>query len=114
MLLLPACCLTSLRNAVSSKQAARYDGKDAENAQFKIFDIAPYGVPYAIWGFLFVLLTQRWLLPGNVSRFCKDLRLALRVGPRSHVHGRTLVDAGLRSLHGATVVGILRKGVWFR
>ena len=48
---------------------------------FQIFDVAPYGVPYAIWGFLFVLLTQKFLLPGNSSKFAQ-------VGLHRHTYGR--------------------------
>ena len=47
---------------------------------FGIFDIAPYGVPYAIWGFLYMILTQSFLLPGNSSKHAKDLQTALKVG----------------------------------
>ena len=49
---------TSTNLVVSGAQQARYAKTDPANGQFKIFDIAPYGVPYAIWGFLFVIFMQ--------------------------------------------------------
>lgn len=57
-------------------------------------------------------LMQKYLLPGNSSRFASDLLLALRVGPLFPGRGRNLVDAGLRNLYGITIQGIVRKGVW--
>lgn len=99
---------TSTNLVVSGAQTSRY--KTGENATFAIFDIAPYGIPYAIWGFMFVLVTQRWLLPGNSSRFHKDLLLALRVGPASPSKGRSILDSGLRGMQGLTIIGIVSKG----
>ena len=49
---------TSTNLVVSGAQQSRYSKDDPALGQFKIFDIAPYGVPYAIWGFLFVVFMQ--------------------------------------------------------
>jgi hypothetical protein len=57
---------------------------------------------------------QRWLLPGNTSRYAKNILLALRANSTSPVVGGTLVDAGLNKLNGARVVGHKRRGVFFR
>jgi hypothetical protein len=44
---------------VLPSQEARYAKQNKSNqAKFGIFDIAPYGVPYALWGVLFIALTQ--------------------------------------------------------
>lgn len=52
-------------------QDARYSKlQQAENAKFEIFDIAPYGVPYALWGFIFILLTQAGAGAGARVRVC--------------------------------------------
>ena len=103
---------TSTNLVVSGAQQARYAKTNPALGQFKIFDIAPYGVPYAIWGFLFVIFMQKWLLPGNSSRFATDLLFALRVGSSFPGRGRNLVEAGLHSLYGITIQGVVRKGVW--
>ncbi|GFH18238.1 CitMHS domain-containing protein, partial [Haematococcus lacustris] len=50
---------TSTNLVISGAQATRYEKlKKFDDVKFRIFDIAPYGVPYAIWGFLFVIMTQ--------------------------------------------------------
>lgn len=46
---------TSTNLVVSARQSDRYRRSDPRNAQFRIFDIAPYGVPYAIWGFIWIV-----------------------------------------------------------
>ena len=103
---------TSTNLVVSGAQQARYAKLDPTLGNFKIFDIAPYGVPYAIWGFLFVIIMQRWLLPRDTSRFATDLLFALRVGPFFPGRGKNLVDAGLHNLYGLTIQGVSRKGIW--
>ena len=55
---------------------------------------------------------QRFLLPGNSSRFASDLLFALRIGPSFPGRGRNIVEAGLHKLYGITIQGIVRKGVW--
>ena len=105
---------TSTNLVVSGAQQTRYAKTDPAAAQFRIFDIAPYGIPYAIWGFIFVIFMERFLLPGNSSRFATDLLLALRVGSRSPVVGRSLEESGLRNSYGLKIAGLFRKGIWFK
>lgn len=81
---------------------------------FGIFDIAPYGVPYAIWGFLFIVLTQAWLLPGNSSKFARDLLMAIRAHDDSTVIGKSLLKSGLLEMTGVSVVGYTRNGTYFK
>lgn len=69
-------------------------------------------MPYALWGFLFVIIVQRWLLPGNSSRFATNILMALRVGPSSPVRGRAILDTGLHRLYGATLTALSRSGVF--
>ncbi len=80
----------------------------------QIFDIAPYGVPYALWGFIFVVAVQRFLLPGNSSRYAKDLLLAVRVLPNSPAVKKRLQDSGLLQQHGFTIQGLWRKNTFIR
>jgi hypothetical protein len=75
-----------------------------------IFDIAPYGIPYAIWGFLFMCLTQSFLLPGNSGQLAKDLLTALKVTKKSMVNGKRLIDSGLLDMIGTNLVGYAREG----
>ncbi len=50
----------------------------------QIFDIAPYGVPYALWGFVFLLLTQ---VCSHSRRNACGTRLIHRpLAPLTHTH----------------------------
>ncbi|MEM7554601.1 MAG: SLC13 family permease [Cyanobacteria bacterium P01_A01_bin.84] len=69
----------------------------------KLFDIAWIGLPCALFGFLFLLMTQSWLLPDRqpVLSETDDLReytVEMRVEPRSPLVGKTVEKAGLRHL----------------
>ena len=103
---------TSTNLVVSGAQQTRYAKTDPANAQLRIFDIAPYGIPYAIWGFLFVIFMERYLLPGNSSRFETNLLLALQVGSKSPVVGQSLEASGLRKAYALKIAGIVRNKVW--
>ncbi len=54
---------TSTNLVVSGLQAAEYKG--TPDAAFGFFEIAPYGVPYAATGLLYVIIFARWLLPDS-------------------------------------------------
>ncbi|PNW74959.1 hypothetical protein CHLRE_12g502600v5 [Chlamydomonas reinhardtii] len=102
---------TSTNLVIVGLQDARYaKSKQVDQAKFQIFDIAPYGVPYALWGFVFILLAQGFLLPGNSSRYAKDLLLAVRVLPSSSVVKKKLKDSGLLQQNGFDVTAIYRNG----
>ncbi len=69
----------------------------------KLFDIAWVGVPCAIAGFLFLLITQQWLLPNRqaILSDTDDLRqytVEMKVPPESPLIGKTVEKAGLRHL----------------
>lgn len=69
----------------------------------KLFDLAPIGIPCAIIGTLFILLTHRWLLPNRkpVISGGDDLRqytVEMVVAPDGPLVGKTIEQAGLRHL----------------
>ncbi len=69
----------------------------------KLFDIAWVGVPCAVTGFLFLVVTQRWLLPDRqaILSDADDLRqytVEMGVVPDSPLVGKTVEKAGLRHL----------------
>ncbi len=69
----------------------------------KMFDIAWVGLPCAVFGFLFMFVTQQWLLPDRqpVLSDADDLReytVEMRVEPGSPLVGKTVEKAGLRHL----------------
>ncbi len=53
---------------------------------------------------------QRFLLPGNSSRYAKDLLLAVRVLPNSSVVKKKLKESDLLHQAGFTVSGFYRGG----
>jgi di/tricarboxylate transporter len=100
---------TSTNLVITGLQDVNYTKKkQLDNAKFQIFDIAPFGVPYALWGYLFVVLTQSFLLPDNSSKWSKDLLFALRVLPNSPVVNRRLIDTKLKTQTGFVVHGLFR------
>eukprot|EP00878_Enallax_costatus_P032253 GHUV01035400.1.p1 GENE.GHUV01035400.1~~GHUV01035400.1.p1 ORF type:complete len:247 (-),score=37.48 GHUV01035400.1:590-1330(-) len=73
---------TSTNLVISGMQARRYPG--TPDANFNFFDITPYGLPYGVWGFVYVLLIGIYLLPKDTgSRPREDLLLAAEVGPKA-------------------------------
>jgi di/tricarboxylate transporter len=77
---------TSTNLVISGLQAKRYAGTSDET--FSFFDITPYGLPYGVWGFVYVLIFSRWLLPSDTgSRPREDLLLAAEVGTDSQAVG---------------------------
>lgn len=79
----------------------------------KMFDIARIGLPCAVFGFLFLFVTQSWLLPNRqpVLSETDDLReytVELRVEPKSPLVGKTVEKAGLRHLPNLYLAEIYR------
>lgn len=84
------------------------------NQSFRLFELAPIGVPVAIAGMLFIAISGRWLLP---NRFRAGLAQS---DPRSYsvemtvagapIAGRTVEAANLRGLDGFYLAEIARAG----
>ena len=53
--------------------------------------------------------SQRFLLPGNSSRYAKDLLLAVRVLPTSPLVKKKLKESGLRNQAGFSLTAIWRN-----
>ncbi|MGB3614319.1 MAG: SLC13 family permease, partial [Elainellaceae cyanobacterium] len=81
----------------------------------KMFDIAWVGVPCGLVGFLFLFMTQRWLLPDRqaVLSDSDDLReytVEMQVEPDTPLVGKTVETAGLRHLPNLYLAEICRRG----
>jgi len=79
------------------------------------FDIAWLGLPAAVVGTLYVLLTSRWLLPDRAGAMDmierpREYTVAMRVTADSPIVGQTIEDAGLRHLPGLFLTEIEREG----
>ncbi|MDP6541565.1 MAG: SLC13 family permease, partial [Phycisphaerales bacterium] len=72
------------------------------------------GVPVAVLGMLFIVLTSRWLLPNRASvRISRsDMRkyeIKMLIEDDSPIIGKTIAQAGLRSLDGLYLYAIIRE-----
>jgi len=88
---------------------------ETELAAFGIFDIAWVGVPVTLVVFLYVLVTQRWLLPERrpaVSKYAdaREYTVEMQVEPGSPLVGKSIQRAGLRQLPGLYLIEIERQG----
>ncbi|MGF1568231.1 MAG: SLC13 family permease [Nodosilinea sp.] len=78
-----------------------------------LLDITWVGLPCAIAGALFLLLTHRWLLPDRKSAFSttddpRQYTLEMVVTANSPISGKTVEQAGLRHLPGLYLAEIVR------
>ncbi len=82
---------------------------------FGFFEIGLLGLPLAVAGTLFVVVTARWLLPDRSSPLrqpeqVREYTLEMLVEEGSPLIGRNLEEAGLRNLPGAFLAEIERGG----
>jgi di/tricarboxylate transporter len=80
-----------------------------------LFDLAWVGVPVALVGLLFVLMTSRRLLPDRIPAFevfdnPKEYTVEMQVQANGPLVGKTVEKAGLRHLAGLYLVEIEREG----
>jgi di/tricarboxylate transporter len=81
-----------------------------------MFDITVVGLPVAIAGLTFIILTSRWLLPDrrpavSPSDDPRRYTLEMLVDPDGPLVGKTIEAAGLRHLPGCYLMEIDRDGV---
>lgn len=96
---------------VVNDQLAAVDGQRA----IGFLEIAYVGLPCAIVGLSFLLLTSNWLLPVRkpaVSQFDnpREYTIEMIVEPFSQLIGKTIQKAGLRSLPNLFLMEIERRG----
>lgn len=89
--------------------------RDHAGVGFGLFEIAWLGIPLALAGVLYTLTLGRWLLRDRVSAadsFAnpKEYTVEMLVPTGSPLAGRSVVEAGLRSLPGLYLVEIERGG----
>ena len=78
-----------------------------------MFELAWVGIPLALVGLGFILLTSRWLLPERRSALSKlenprEYSVEMLVEPQGPLVGKSIEDAGLRHLTGMFLVEIAR------
>ena len=80
-----------------------------------MFDISWVGIPAAISGGLFIIVTCRWLLPDRRPALSmlddpREYTVEMQVAPDSPLVGKTIEAAGLRHLPGVYLAEIDRDG----
>lgn len=83
---------------------------------FAFFELAWLGVPTAIIGISYVLITGRWLLPERIPvmeslRDPREYTVEMLIEVASPLEGKTIEEAGLRQLPGLFLIEIDRDGV---
>ncbi len=78
------------------------------------FEIAAVGAPVALVGFIYVLTTQRWLLPERIppllqAESIREYTIEFMVSDASPLIGKSIERAGLRHLPGVFLSGIWRS-----
>ncbi len=79
------------------------------------FELARIGIPYAVIGFVYILLMSRWLLAERVPameqlRDAREYTVEMLVESGSPLDGSTVQEAGLRHLPGLYLIEIDRDG----
>jgi di/tricarboxylate transporter len=88
---------------------------DPDQQGLGFFEIAWVGVPVALIGLLWVILTSRWLLPARLPPVGeqsdpREYTVEMLVVPESPLAGRTIEQAGLRHLPSLFLIEIQRAG----
>ncbi|NQT94426.1 MAG: SLC13 family permease [Lentisphaerae bacterium] len=88
---------------------------EAGYAGMGIFDIAPLGIPCALFGMGFLLVAGRWLLPDRQPPISQEddprsYTLEMTVDPDGPLVGKTIEAAGLRHLPGVYLMEVERAG----
>lgn len=88
---------------------------DPDQQGLRFFEIAWVGLPVALIGVLWVLLTSHWLLPARLPPVGeqsdpREYTVEMLVVPGSPLAGRTIEQAGLRHLPGLFLIEIQRAG----
>ncbi|CAA0101096.1 Sodium-dependent dicarboxylate transporter SdcS [Halioglobus japonicus] len=78
------------------------------------FEIAAVGVPLALLGFVYLITTQRWLLPERIppllrGNSVREYTIEFMVSAASPLIGKSVERAGLRHLPGVFLSGIWRS-----
>lgn len=89
---------------------------EADSPGLKIFDIAWVGLPCAIAGMVFMMLTHRWLLPERKPAISdqddmREYTVEMIVKEGSSLIGKSIEEAGLRNLPNLYLIEIVRDAL---
>jgi di/tricarboxylate transporter len=117
--ILGGCCSligTSTNLVVSGLYSKAIAAGKIDHAPLQMFDISWVGIPAAIAGCLFVIFTNRRLLPDRRPALShledpRQYTIEMMVDPTSPLVGKNIEEAGLRHLPGAFLAEIDRDGM---
>ena len=86
-----------------------------EHSGFGLFEISKVGIPLAVTGIVFILISNRWLLKDrtpviSVDDDARQYTIEMIVIPNGNLVDKTVMEAGLRGLRGLYLVEIARNG----
>jgi len=99
---------------VAAEYSAALGANQVTGEGLGMFSITAVGLPAALIGIGYILLTSRWLLPEHDAtadeRDARQYTFEMVIDPQSSIHGQTIEAAGLRNLAGGYLIGIERDG----
>jgi len=99
---------------VSGEYASALAAGSVKGEVLKMFSITAVGLPAALVGVGYILLTSKWLLPTHAARGTSgDVRqytFEMVVDADSPIDGKTIEEAGMRHLPGCYLIGVEHDG----
>ncbi|MEM9021801.1 MAG: SLC13 family permease [Planctomycetota bacterium] len=99
---------------VAAEYGDALSSNQVTGANLGMFSITAVGLPAAIVGIGYILLTSRWLLPDHPTmgdeNDARQYTFEMEVESDSPFDGQTIEQAGLRNLPGGYLIGIERGG----
>ena len=99
---------------VAAEYGAALNANQVIGEELGMFSITAVGLPAALVGIGYILLTSRWLLPDHQtqgdSSDARKYTFEMLIDSESPIDGQTIEAAGLRNLPGGYLIGIERSG----
>ena len=99
---------------VAAEYGAALNANQVIGEELGMFSITAVGLPAALVGIGYILLTSRWLLPDHQtqgdSSDARQYTFEMLIDSESPIDGQTIEAAGLRNLPGGYLIGIERSG----
>jgi di/tricarboxylate transporter len=99
---------------VAAEYGAALNANQVIGEELGMFSITAVGLPAALVGIGYILLTSRWLLPDHQTQGdsgdARQYTFEMLIDSESPIDGQTIEAAGLRNLPGGYLIGIERSG----
>lgn len=99
---------------VAAEYSDALSSKLVNGQPLAMFSITAVGLPAAMVGIAYILLTSKWLLPDHKTkgdaRDARQYTFEMVIDPESPINNQTIEQAALRNLPGGYLIGIERDG----